>query len=398
MELLERYLQAVRFWLPKNQQSDILAELKEDLESEMDEKESSLGRKMSDEEIEAVLKKRGRPMIVAMRFRPKGFLIGPTLFPVYTLVLKIAILCFLVPWALAGLGLLVFGSAHPLGEVVGGLWGSLWTTLAYQFSIITIIFAALEQYHSKSGYLENWTPGALPKLRPVRDPYRIPRTGSVVEIVFSLVFLVWWIKMPQGFPFAWGLDRAGIHWAWGSVWKDFHGHFFYQVILLTLANVSVAGVNLFRPYWSRPRLLIRGTTNACIAAMAYFVVRAHWPEMKGEWILLTGPHPAMVQAEAVPRWINLSVYWALAISAVIAGIQALVEYVRAVWWRNSRSKLKAAAAIILVAASLGASGIRALPIHGTDEYAKNNSRPQDCLSLGSQPEHLWDCIRVLDWH
>ena len=31
MELLDRYLQAVRFWLPKAQQQDIIAELSSDL-------------------------------------------------------------------------------------------------------------------------------------------------------------------------------------------------------------------------------------------------------------------------------------------------------------------------------------------------------------------------------
>ena len=36
-ELLERYLQAVRFWLPKAQQEDILAELSEDLRSQIEE-------------------------------------------------------------------------------------------------------------------------------------------------------------------------------------------------------------------------------------------------------------------------------------------------------------------------------------------------------------------------
>ncbi|HUL15350.1 MAG TPA: hypothetical protein VLV88_05090 [Terriglobales bacterium] len=365
MELLERYLQAVKFWLPKKQQDDILAELKEDIASEIEEKETGLGRKMTGAEIEALLKKRGRPMMVAMRFRPKGYLIGPTLYPMYTLVLKIAILCYVVPWALAGLVLLFFGSSHPLGEVVGGLWGSLWGTLAFQFSIITLVFAALEQCNAKGGYLENWNPGALPKVRPARDPYRVARTGSLVEIVMSLIFLAWWIKMPQGFPFAWGLDKAGIHWAWGSVWQDFHHHFFYLVIVLTLINVCVAVVNLIRPYWTRPTLVIRGTINASVATMAYFVVRAHWPEMKSEWILLTGTHPAVAQAEMLSRWTNLSIYSALAISTVVAGIQALVEYVRAILWRNSGSKLKAAAALVLVAASLGASGTKAFPTEGT---------------------------------
>ena len=40
MELLDRYLQAVRFWLPKAQRDDIAAELSEDIRSQIEERES----------------------------------------------------------------------------------------------------------------------------------------------------------------------------------------------------------------------------------------------------------------------------------------------------------------------------------------------------------------------
>jgi hypothetical protein len=35
MDLLDRYLQAVSFWLPKRQKDDIVAELSEELRSQM---------------------------------------------------------------------------------------------------------------------------------------------------------------------------------------------------------------------------------------------------------------------------------------------------------------------------------------------------------------------------
>ena len=42
-ELLNRYLQAVRFWLPRTQQQDIIAELSSDLHSQIEDKETELG-------------------------------------------------------------------------------------------------------------------------------------------------------------------------------------------------------------------------------------------------------------------------------------------------------------------------------------------------------------------
>jgi hypothetical protein len=78
MELVDRYLQAVEFWLPKRQRQDIIAELSEDLRSQIEEQETALGRKLKDEEVEAILKRRGSPLAVASRYLPQRYLIGPT--------------------------------------------------------------------------------------------------------------------------------------------------------------------------------------------------------------------------------------------------------------------------------------------------------------------------------
>ena len=59
MDLIDRYLQAVKFWLPSEQKQDIVAELSEDLHSQVEDKESELGRPLSGAEVEAILKKGG---------------------------------------------------------------------------------------------------------------------------------------------------------------------------------------------------------------------------------------------------------------------------------------------------------------------------------------------------
>ena len=44
MELLDRYLQAVKKYLPARRQDDIIAELRANMESQIEDKESELGR------------------------------------------------------------------------------------------------------------------------------------------------------------------------------------------------------------------------------------------------------------------------------------------------------------------------------------------------------------------
>src|SRR5271163_4374234 len=99
MNLLDRYLQAVKKHLPWQRQDDILAELRANLESQLEDKESELGRPLTKDEAEAWLKQIGAPMQVAARYQPQQYLIGPSLFPIYLYVLKFASLLALLVYS-----------------------------------------------------------------------------------------------------------------------------------------------------------------------------------------------------------------------------------------------------------------------------------------------------------
>ena len=65
MELLDRYLQAVKRHLPWERQDDIIAELRANLEAQLEDKEAELGRPLTKEEAEQWLKQMGAPIQVA---------------------------------------------------------------------------------------------------------------------------------------------------------------------------------------------------------------------------------------------------------------------------------------------------------------------------------------------
>jgi hypothetical protein len=193
MDLINRYLQAVKFWLPTKQKQDIIAELSEDIRSQIEDRESELGRRLNESEIAAILKQRGRPVLVANRFLPQEHLIGPVLFPIYIFVLKIVTAFYMVPWILAWIGLAVSRAAHSgqsLIASVGSFWTAFWPMAFFMIGGITTVFAILERVEAKSRCLEEWDPRKLP---PVRDPNRIPRANSIVEVVANLVFCIWLI-------------------------------------------------------------------------------------------------------------------------------------------------------------------------------------------------------------
>src|SRR5215469_4549610 len=145
-ELVDRYLQAVRFWMPKSRRQDeLLAELGEDLRSQIEEKEGELGRTLDNEEVSSILKRCGVPVTVASRLGPKRHLIGPTLFPIYIFVLKMVLFWILIP-------VFVFIVA-PTNAVRSGEWGTaiaatigdLWSGLFIAAGVITLVFAILER-------------------------------------------------------------------------------------------------------------------------------------------------------------------------------------------------------------------------------------------------------------
>jgi hypothetical protein len=163
MELIDRYLQAIRFWLPKKQRNDILAELSEDLRSQIEDKEAELGRKMNDVELEALLKQIGDPLLVAGRYLPQQHLVGPVLFPIYCFVLKMFALVF-IPWLLLWLGHTIFSPAYRAQDPFHQLAG-LWTAVLSSFFFVTVGFAFVERFLLKSWMHKDWEPSKLPPIK-----------------------------------------------------------------------------------------------------------------------------------------------------------------------------------------------------------------------------------------
>ena len=198
MELLDRYLQAVRFWLPKAQQKDIIAELSSDLHSQIDDKETELGRPLDDAELEVILRRCGSPILVASRYRPQTQLIGPALFPIYEFVLKLVLLLTLVPVFLVIVGpAIIVPAANRWGALLQ-TWSTLWFALFVAAGVITLVFAVLERTQAKLQLFEKWSLRSLPPAP--KQPQPPSRTHTIFEMVFGVVGLLWLLAVPQ-YPF-----------------------------------------------------------------------------------------------------------------------------------------------------------------------------------------------------
>jgi hypothetical protein len=261
MDLLDRYFEAVQFWLPKAQRRDIIAELSEDLRSQIEEKESQLGRKLEDREVEAILKRCGSPLAVATRYLPQQYLIGPTLFPLYRFVLAVVLTGCIIPRTLIWLGFLLAGNAHR-GAV---LMENIWSSVIFFAFFTTLIFAIFERSGVNVAGVVDFNPQKLP---PIRHPNRISRLSSLIEIAIQPIFAAWFVALFWPRP---TLILYGVSVTVAPAWKFLFAGF----MVLTLLNFGLSCMNLAHPFWTRRRLMIRLLSNTSGGILFYLALRSH---------------------------------------------------------------------------------------------------------------------------
>lgn len=313
MDLVNRYLQAVKFWLPTKQKEDIAAELAEDLRSQIEEQEERLGRKLNEAEVAEVLKRRGRPVLVANRYLPQQYLIGPALFPIYWFVVKIVALCYLAPWILVWIGLISFSSSYRAGhrnlfESVLSAWSSWWMVAMFALGMVTLVFAVLERVQAKRGFLEDWEPRKLP---PVRDPNEIRRGGTIIEIVANLVFGIGWWSIYMSSPLI--LDRPELRIMLSPTWH----YFFWGFLGLSLVSLALSVANLARPYWTGLRASLRLLIDCTGAVLFCFIMKAHI------FAQITVPNLSAERMSEITNAINLWMERALPF-AIVVGVAIAV--------------------------------------------------------------------------
>jgi hypothetical protein len=271
MELLDRYLQAVKKHLPWKRQDDIIAELRANLESQLDEKEAELGRPLTPAEAEAWLKGIGSPLHVAARYQPQQYLIGPVLFPIYWFVMRIAAVWSMAIYAIvsvieiavhvSGHSATAEATAQALAESIIEALVRAPFTLMNVAAWITLIFAAIEFAVARdiiklpAGAQPDWNPRDLPPVEADPATGRAPRsyTQAVAEVVFGFILLAWLLLVPWH-PFL--LLGPGVYavrslpYALAPVWWTF----FWWIVALNAIQLAWRCFDLLRDRYQGSRL------------------------------------------------------------------------------------------------------------------------------------------------
>jgi len=303
MELLDRYLQAIKTFLTGKNQDDILLELRESLLSQIEEKEKVLGRPLNPDEAENLIRENGPPFMVAARFGPHRSLIGPTLFPFYWLALKLMLFIALVFQLIAAsIRVVVNSDTSALFAIPSKLlFEAVWIT-----GLFAVVEYALSFANVKLKPIP-WSPKSLPKLR--RDTKIASRTESVASIVFGLAGLVWLRTLPNSIFLAGQPDLT-----FAPIWSMMYRFF----IVLAIAGVVRGIVLLIRSHWAAFNVWSHLAMNAATLVAFSFLLHA------GAWFSVLSTSSNRPHWEAIAGALNRVFYYGLLVGVI--GMAAAVAW------------------------------------------------------------------------
>jgi hypothetical protein len=311
-ELLDRYVHSVKTLLPPDKMDDIAAEISSNLQSLVEDRATELGRELRPEELSAILKQHGHPMVVASRYRDQRGprLIGPELFPIYWNSLR-AIFTF---WLVVRVITVVFAlqGTAPVGSILKYLARDIVYAGFFIGAVVTMVFAAWEYLEFKFRYSEKWKPESLPPVPPpVRQP-RLKQPRAAVQIVGGVVFLIF---------FGMALFSPWMFWVWGGrgVFSPSAALYAMRLLwwLLALFGVSESWLNFTRFAASEWRPFLRIAVSLVGIALAIFLVR------RGD-LLVAGPNWNPAQAKSLAT-MNQGLAGFLVLACIVSVLGCLRE-------------------------------------------------------------------------
>jgi hypothetical protein len=270
MELLRRYLQAVGEHLPRRGREDMLAELRANLESEIEAREEELGHPLTEPEVAAILESHGMPVLVASRYGSQHFLIGPTLFPVYWYTLKRSFPLVVLAYAavqLVGM-LLGSGSADDMGRQMGVALGHFPGVALTFWGVVTLGFAVFEYGQGRLFprlTLPKWSVRDLPPLER-REEKKHSFVNGVADLIVSVLIVVWLLAVPNHPYLILGPGTRILHGVTFGLTPEWHV-FYWQIMGLLMAMIPLKALALL-PSMRR----VRGGLQLTVSALGIMIL------------------------------------------------------------------------------------------------------------------------------
>lgn len=369
MDMIERYLAAVAAQLPQDEREDIVAELRDLILSRFEAKEEELGRALTDDEKEAILREIGHPLVVAARYR-KGpdSLVGPELFPYWLFAAKAGVLLMLAAQAVVLFINLISGpedAGRSIAQAFHGFFGASLTLIG----ALTVAAGLFEHYGIRPRWLTQWRVkdlGAFGLADPAawgvamgaagasagagssrrapmwgpRPPKPWPGAEYLVSFIAVGVFVLWWVGVlhfPGLMSFQIRGGYAQVHGA--PIWATLHG----AILLYALGQMAIDLASLAAPHAQRMRAAAQVAIGGAGLWLTWVIFEAgHWftltsggesARVEGGWSLLnleqlSGLGETGRDLIGLAAVFSIGMTWVLAISAISLVFKMLANLAR----------------------------------------------------------------------
>jgi hypothetical protein len=352
MDMIDRYLNAVAAQLPQDERADIVAELRDLILSRFEAKEEELGRALTEDEQETILREIGHPLVVAARYR-KGpdSLVGPELFPYWLFGVKAGLLVLLAAQAI-GLFIHLISGTDDAGRAISHAFHGFFSSGLTLIGAATLAAAIFEHYEIRPKWMTQWRvkdlgafglsdPAAWGVKVDTPKPPKAPMApwGSLRrtegwpggEHLFSFLaagmFVLWWVGVLHFPPFS-SIELRGqdaIVTA-APIWSTL----FAPILVYALVQMAVDLNSVFRPHAVRLRALARIPIALVGLWLTWRISEAgHWftltrgdetARVAGDWSLLDLNALQWLEGAGnladVASTLSVVMVWALAISAL----------------------------------------------------------------------------------
>jgi len=156
MDMIDRYLNAVAAQLPQDERDDIVAELRDLILSRFEAKEEELGRALTEDEQEAILRDIGHPLAVAARYGSgPQHIVGPELFPWWMFGVRAGLIAIVAITALGAVVRVLAGDVE-VGRAIGQAIHSIFNGAIMLVGFATIAGFIIERRKEKPRFLREW--------------------------------------------------------------------------------------------------------------------------------------------------------------------------------------------------------------------------------------------------
>ena len=311
-DLIERYVHQVGRYLPQKERADIQAELRSQIQDQLDDRFQGAP---GEADVVTVLAELGDPRRMAASYGGEQYLIGPDLYPVMMMVLRRG-------WVIVPpIAIFVHVLARLLGDDSGNLINLLLEAVGGAFQaaaiftgIVVLIFAIMqhsgEDLSEITGENQPFDPRSLPA---VNDPAQIDRAEAVFGIAFgtfAVLVLLYFLRV-GGLTLRFNLSDPGEVIPVPVAWL-------VALIVIVAMQVVLQLTALLRGRWNVPMWLLNVALDLIGAVALYFVL----------WMPLLAGLLSRVPALSNIPFIERAPAILVGIGMVITLIEGLVKLVK----------------------------------------------------------------------